>query len=63
MYFFGRLKIGRKSRKKMLLLNLIEPYKLNKGSYVIDCGANVGEFTKLLEKDFLLMHLSLTQSP
>ncbi len=55
-YFFGRLKIGRKLRKK----NAFAEFKralgnLNKGSYVIDCGANVGEFTKLfLDNGFIV---------
>ena len=55
-YFFGRLKIGRKSRKKNAFAEFNRALSnLNKGSYVIDCGANVGEFTKLfLEKDFIV---------
>ena len=55
-YFFGRLKIGRKSRKKNAFAEFNRVLSnLNKGSYVIDCGANVGEFTKLfLEKGFFV---------
>ena len=55
-YFFGRLKIGRKSRKKKAFAEFNRALSnLNKGSYVIDCGANVGEFTKLfLEKGFFV---------
>ena len=55
-YFFGRLKIGRKSRKKIAFAEFNRALSnLNKGSYVIDCGANVGEFTKLfLEKGFFV---------
>ena len=55
-YFFGRLKIGRKSRKKNAFAEFnIALSNLNKGSYVIDCGANIGEFTKLfLEKGFIV---------
>ena len=55
-YFFGRLKIGRKSRKKNAFAEFNRALgNLNKGSYVIDCGANVGEFTKLfLEKGFFV---------
>ena len=55
-YFFGRLKIGRKSRKKNAFAEFNRVLSnLNKGSYVIDCGANVGEFTKLfLEKGFIV---------
>ena len=55
-YFFGRLKIGRKSRKKNAFTEFNKALSnLNKGSYVIDCGANVGEFTKLfLEKGFIV---------
>ena len=55
-YFFGRLKIGRKSRKKNAIIEFNRALSnLNKGSYVIDCGANVGEFTKLfLEKGFIV---------
>ena len=55
-YFFGRLKIGRKSRKKNAFAEFNKALSnLNKGSYVIDCGANVGEFTKLfLEKGFFV---------
>ena len=55
-YFFGRLKIGRKSRKKNAFIEFNRALSnLNKGSYVIDCGANVGEFTKLfLEKGFIV---------
>ena len=55
-YFFGRLKIGRKSRKKNAFTEFSKALSnCNKGSYVIDCGANVGEFTKLfLEKGFIV---------
>ena len=55
-YFFGRLKIGRKSRKKNAFAEFNRALSnLNKGSYVIDCGANVGEFTKLfLKKGFFV---------
>ena len=55
-YFFGRLKIGRKSRKKNAFSEFNKALSnLNKGSYVIDCGANVGEFTKLfLDKGFIV---------
>ena len=55
-YFFGRLKIGRKSRKKNAFAEFNRALSnLNKGSYVIDCGANIGEFTKLfLEKGFIV---------
>ena len=55
-YFFGRLKIGRKSRKKNAFTEFNRALSnLNKGSYVIDCGANVGEFTKLfLDKGFIV---------
>ena len=41
-YFFGRLKIGRKSRKKNAFAEFNRALSnLNEGSYVIDCGANV----------------------
>ena len=55
-WYFGRLKIGRKSRKKNAFAEFNRALSnLNKGSYVIDCGANVGEFTKLfLEKGFIV---------
>ena len=55
-YFFGRLKIGRKSRKKNAFSEFNRALSnLNKGSYVIDCGANIGEFTKLfLDKGFIV---------
>jgi len=55
-YFFRRLKIGRKSRKKNAFAGFNRVLSnLNKGSYVIDCGANVVEFTKLfLEKGFIV---------
>ena len=55
-YFFGRLKIGRKLRKKNAFIEFNRALSnLNKGSYVIDCGANVGEFTKLfLDKGFIV---------
>ena len=55
-YFFGRLKIGRKSRKKNAFAEFNRALSnLNKESYVIDCGANVGEFTKrFLEKGFIV---------
>ena len=50
------MKIGRKSRKKNAFAEFNRALSnLNKGSYVIDCGANVGEFTKLfLEKGFIV---------
>ena len=50
------MKIGRKSRKKNAFIEINRALSnLNKGSYVIDCGANVGEFTKLfLEKGFFV---------
>ena len=50
------MKIGRKSRKKNAFSEFNKALSnLNKGSYVIDCGANVGEFTKLfLEKGFIV---------
>ena len=53
-YFFGRLKIGRKSRKIKALADFNNALGfLQKGSLVIDAGANVGEFTKLfLDKGF-----------
>ena len=53
-YFFGRLKVGRKSRKIKALGDFNNALGfLQKGSLVIDAGANVGEFTKLfLDKGF-----------
>ena len=53
-YFFGRLKVGRKSRKIKALADFNNALGfLQKGSLVIDAGANVGEFTKLfLDKGF-----------
>ena len=53
-YFFGRLKVGRKSRKIKALDDFNNALGfLQKGSLVIDAGANVGEFTKLfLDKGF-----------
>ena len=53
-YFFGRLKFGRKSRKIKALADFNNALGfLQKGSLVIDAGANVGEFTKLfLDKGF-----------
>ena len=55
-YFFGRLKIGRKSRKKNAFAEFNRALSnLNKVLYVIDCVSNVGEFTKLfLEKGFIV---------
>jgi len=53
-YIFGRLKIGRKVRKKKAIIkfqNYIN--QLPRGALAIDAGANVGEFTKiLLDKGF-----------
>ena len=48
--------ISEKSRKKNAFAEFNRALSnLNKGSYVIDCGANVGEFTKLfLEKGFIV---------
>ena len=58
-YFFGRLKIGRKSRKKNAFAEFNRALSnLNKGSYVIDCVSNVGEFTKLFLEKFGLNSLS-----
>ncbi|MAC61469.1 MAG: hypothetical protein CMN37_06235 [SAR116 cluster bacterium] len=53
-YFFGRLKVGRKSRKIKALADFNKALGfLQKGSLVIDAGANIGEFTKLfLDKGF-----------
>ena len=53
-YIFGRLKVGRKSRKIKALADFNNALGLlQKGSLVIDAGANVGEFTKLfLDKGF-----------
>ena len=53
-YFFGRLKVGRKSRKIKALADFNSALGfLQKGSLVIDAGANIGEFTKLfLDKGF-----------
>lgn len=53
-YIFGRLKVGRKSRKIKALADFNNSLGfLQKGSLVIDAGANVGEFTKLfLDKGF-----------
>ena len=53
-YFFGRLKVGRKSRKIKALADFNNALGfLQKGSLVIDAGANIGEFTKLfLDKGF-----------
>ena len=53
-YFFGRLKVGRKSRKIKALVDFNNALGfIQKGSLVIDAGANVGEFTKLfLDKGF-----------
>ena len=50
------MKIGRKSWKKNAFAEFNRALSnLNKGSYVIDCGANVGEFTKFfLEKGFFV---------
>ena len=45
-YFFGRLKIGRKSRKKNAFAEFNRALStLNKGSYVIDCGGSVSSGT------------------
>jgi len=53
-YFFGRLKVGRKSRKIKALADFNNALGfLQKGSLVIDAGANVGEFTKIfLDRGF-----------
>ena len=53
-YIFGRLKVGRESRKIKALADFNNSLGfLQKGSLVIDAGANVGEFTKLfLDKGF-----------
>ncbi len=53
-YFFGRFKIGRKSRKIKALADFNNALGfLQKGSLIIDAGANVGELTKLfLDKGF-----------
>ena len=47
-YLFGRLKIGRRKRKKAAFEKFNKLLSsLGKGSRVIDAGANVGEFTKI----------------
>jgi len=53
-YFFGRLKIGRRARKKAAFEKFNEVLSsLGEGCTVIDAGANVGEFTKIfLDKGF-----------
>ena len=56
MVFFWAIENRQKIEKKNAFAEFNRALsKLNKGSYVIDCGANVGEFTKLfLEKDFFV---------
>ena len=47
-YLLGRLRIGRKTRKKKSIIkfyNLLD--KLPRGSFVIDVGANIGEISKI----------------
>ena len=56
MVFFWAIKDRQKITKKNAFIEFNRALSnLNKGSYVIDCGANVGEFTKLfLEKGFIV---------
>ena len=55
-YLTGRLKIGRKKRKKRALIEFNRYInKLGKNSLVIDAGANLGEISNFfLEKDFIV---------
>ena len=56
-YFFGRLKVGRKPRKIKALADFNNALGfIQKGSLVIDAGANVGEFTKLFLDKGLKVH-------
>ena len=55
-YLIGRLKIGRKHRKKKAALEF-DTYlnSLKKNSLVIDAGANLGEITKkFLDKNLIV---------
>ena len=56
MVFFWAIENRQKIEKKNAFVEFNRALSnLNKGSYVIDCGANVGEFTKLfLEKGFIV---------
>ena len=56
MVFFWAIENRQKIEKKNAFAEFNRALSnLNKGSYVIDCGANVGEFTKLfLEKGFIV---------
>ena len=56
MVFFWAIENRQKIEKKNAFIEFNRALSnLNKGSYVIDCGANVGEFTKLfLEKGFIV---------
>jgi len=55
-YLLGRLRIGRKTRKKKSIIkfyNLLD--KLPRGSFVIDVGANIGEISKIcLDRGFVV---------
>lgn len=55
-YLLGRLRIGRKTRKKKSIIefyNLLN--KLPRGSFVIDVGANIGEVSKIcLDRGFVV---------
>ena len=55
-YLLGRLRIGRKTRKKKSIIkfyNLLD--KLPRGSFVIDVGANIGEVSKIcLDRGFVV---------
>ena len=55
-YLAGRLKIGRKKRKKRALIEFNRYInKLGKNSLVIDAGANLGEISNFfLEKKFIV---------
>jgi len=56
-YFFGRLKIGRRARKKAAFEKFNEVLNsLEKGCTVIDAGANVGELTKIFLDKGLTVH-------
>ena len=55
-YFLGRLRIGRKTRKKNSIIKFYNSIdRLPKDSFVIDVGANIGEVSKIfLDRGFVV---------